>query len=124
LQYFMLRVQRFPAILKTVLSDGIEGVVLMTVDGSIVSSASLNDSGEADTVVPAVASCIIANYTQGNVYDMSALLLKLENGLFGVMKAGKGFIVVAYGKTVTAGLLKGRLDALSKYFSRVFDQVR
>ena len=40
----MLRVLRFPEILKSVLNDGVEGVVLMTTEGSVLSSVSLEKS--------------------------------------------------------------------------------
>ena len=61
----MLRVQRFPEILKSVLSDGVEGAVLMTVEGSILCAVSLDENNSAETVVAAVSSCIFGNYEQG-----------------------------------------------------------
>ncbi len=61
----MLRVQRFPEILKSVLTDGIEGVLLMTTDGSVLSSVSINGNAFTETVVAAVSSCIFSNYYQG-----------------------------------------------------------
>lgn len=62
----MLRAQRFPDILKSVLSDGVEGVVIMSAEGSILSSVSIDDdaSASAETAVAAVCSCIYANYQQ------------------------------------------------------------
>ena len=61
----MLRAQRFPDILRSVLSDGVEGVVLMSAEGSILSSVSLDETVSAETAVAAVTSCIFANYQQG-----------------------------------------------------------
>lgn len=123
----MLRVQRFPEVLKSVLTDGVEGVVLMTVEGSILSAVNVAGSAAPETVVAAVSSCVFANYTQGNVYDVSVLLLKLDNGIYGITTAGRGVLLVAHGspqKGLAIGLLRGRLDALSKYFTRIFDQVK
>jgi hypothetical protein len=52
------------------------------------------------------------------------MLMKLENGIFGITPTGRGYLMIVYGKTVPIGLLRGRLDALSKYFSRIFDQIK
>lgn len=62
----MLRAQRFPDILQSVLSDGVEGVVIMSAEGSILSSVSTDGekSEFAGTAVAAVCSCIFANYQQ------------------------------------------------------------
>lgn len=66
----MLRAQRFPDILKSVLSDGVEGVVIMSAEGSILSSVSTDDDPFActETAVAAVCSCIYANYQQSTCY--------------------------------------------------------
>ena len=61
----MLRVQRFPEVLKSIVSDGVEGVVLMTVEGSILSAVSADETNSAETVVAAASSCIFANYQPG-----------------------------------------------------------
>ena len=42
----------------------------------------------------------------------------------GITSAGKGYLLAAYGRDVTAGLLRGKLDALSIYFTRVFEQLK
>ena len=51
-------------------------------------------------------------------------MLVLDSGLLGIITAGKGYLLVAYGKQAPVGLLRGRLDALSKYFIRIFDQLK
>ena len=56
--------------------------------------------------------------------------MKLDTGIFGITTITTsnrlGYLLVAYGnsKDLAIGLLRGRLDALSKYFSRVFDQLK
>lgn len=63
----MLRVQRLPEVLKSVLSDGVKGAVLMTVEGSIVSSISADNAKVSETELAAVASCVYGNYAQGTL---------------------------------------------------------
>ena len=64
----MLRVLKFPEILKSVLNDGVEGVVLMTGEGNILSAVSIEGAQPAETVVAAVSACIFTNYTLGIPY--------------------------------------------------------
>ena len=67
-KFIMLRVQRFPEILKSVLSDGVEGAVLMTIEGSILCAVSADESTKSsENVVAAVSACVFGNYQQGNV---------------------------------------------------------
>jgi len=96
----------------------------MSEEGSILSSVCVDDGLSVETAVAAVSSCIFANYQTGDSFDISMLLLKLENGIFGIATTGRGYLMIVYGRTVPIGLLRGRLDALSKYFSRIFDQVK
>ena len=56
--------------------------------------------------------------------DVSLHLLQLESGCLGITSAGKGYILAIYGKTVPLGLLRGRLDTLSAYFIRMFEQLK
>ncbi len=58
---------------------------------------------------------------------MNTCLLKLDNGTYGITTAGAGVLLVGYGSSqsgLAIGLLRGRLDALSKYFTRIFDQLK
>lgn len=55
---------------------------------------------------------------------MSFILLKLDNGCLGIISAGKGYLIAAHGRDVAPGLLRGKLESLSAYFERVFDQIK
>ena len=50
-------------------------------------------------------------------------LIKYENGYLGISSASKGYLIAGFGKNVPAGLLKGRLEVLQLYFSKVFEQI-
>jgi hypothetical protein len=61
----MIRAQKLPEILGSVLHDGILGAVLMTTEGSVISSLFTEQSSLSETVLAAVASSIWLNYSQG-----------------------------------------------------------
>ena len=63
----MIRAQKLPEILGQVLHDGILGAVLMTTEGSVISSLFHEETTIDETVLAAVASSIWLNYSQGNV---------------------------------------------------------
>jgi hypothetical protein len=48
----------------------------------------------------------------------------MELGNVAITSVGKGYVLAVYGVDVSLGLLRGRLLALSQYFSRVFDQMK
>lgn len=56
--------------------------------------------------------------------EISCYVGKLERGSIAVASAGKSYVVAAYGSDVSLGLLRGRVDALSQYFNRIFDQMK
>jgi hypothetical protein len=51
--------------------------------------------------------------------------MKFDKGCLGITSAGNGYVLAAYGgdKIPCLGLLRGRLEALSTYFTRVFEQL-
>jgi hypothetical protein len=51
-------------------------------------------------------------------------MVQMERGCLGITSAGKGYILAIYGETLAIGLLRGRLDTLSSYFSRMFEQLK
>lgn len=55
--------------------------------------------------------------------EVSLQLTKLEEGFVGISAVGKDYLVVAYGKDATPGLLRGRLLSMSNYFAGMFEQV-
>lgn len=61
----MLAASRIPEILKTIIDDGADGVVLMTQDGSLLSSAFAKKSEMTDIVLAAVSSSSWSNLNQG-----------------------------------------------------------
>jgi hypothetical protein len=56
--------------------------------------------------------------------DVSLHMLQLEKGCVGITSAGKGYILALYGENVSLGLLRGRLDTLSAYFTRMFEHLK
>ena len=120
----MLRVNKLPEILRGVLQDGIEGCVLMTADGSNLASE-FKYAELSETVLSAISSCMWNNYSRAPSGEgMQMQIIKLENGTLGISKAGEGYIISIYGKDVTMGMLRIKLEALSTYFSRVFEQLK
>jgi len=121
----MLAAKKLPEVLGSILSDGLEGCCLMTNEGSLLCSVSSSSTGAqvvSETSLAAISSSVWGNYLQG-CPDVSFNLLKLENGCLGIVSAGKGYLIAAYGRDVTPGLLRGKLESLSSYFERVFDQI-
>jgi hypothetical protein len=51
-------------------------------------------------------------------------MLQLDKGCVGITSAGKGYILALYGENVSLGLLRGRLDTLSAYFTRMFEHLK
>jgi hypothetical protein len=50
--------------------------------------------------------------------------MKFEKGCLGITSAGQGYVLAAYGgDKISLGLLRGRLESLSVYFTRVFEQL-
>lgn len=121
----MLAAKKLPEVLSSILTDGLEGCCLMTADGSLLCSVSSSAEGAQvvnETSLAAISSSIWGNYLQG-CPDISFNLLKMENGCLGIITAGKGYLIAAYGRDVTPGLLRGKLESLSSYFERVFDAI-
>ncbi len=73
-----------------------------------------------ETTLAAISSNIWGNLTLANP-DTTFHISKLDEGCVGVTLAGRGHLVVAYGANI--GMLRGRLEALSAYFARVFDNI-
>ena len=61
----MLRVDKLPDILRSVLHDGIEGAVLMTVEGGVLSAVLADKADITETNLAAIASSIWNNMKQG-----------------------------------------------------------
>ena len=119
----MLAAKRLPEVLKSVLNDDIDGCVLMTEEGSVLAEAFTEKSHLIDTSLAAISSSIWGNIRTGSP-DVSLHMIQLERGCLGITTAGKGYILAIYGETLALGLLRGRLDTLSAYFTRMFDQLK
>ena len=121
----MLHSKKLPEVLGSILSDGLEGCCLTTAEGSLLCSVSASSESAqlvSETSLAAISSSVWGNYAQGSA-DVTFSLFKLENGCLGIVSAGKGYLIAAYGREVTPGLLRGKLESLSSYFERVFDQL-
>jgi hypothetical protein len=95
----------------------------MTVEGSILASMFTEESKMTETSLGAISSSIWNNISQGRP-DVSLHLIQMENGCLGITTAGKGYILAIYGENVPVGILRGRLDTLGTYFSRMFEQLK
>lgn len=151
----MLAARKLPDVLRTALSDGVEGCCLMTAEGSSL-CAVLNryvfwvslfpppfisfhliesnliplpiilrcsDSILTETSLAAISSSIYNNYVLC-APDISLHMTQLEYGCIAITSASRGYVLSAYGRTASAGLLKARLEALGVYFQRVFEQLK
>jgi len=119
----MLAAKKLPEVLRTALHDGVDGLALMTAEGSLLCAVAVPDAAMNDTSLAAISSSLWNNYLQATP-AVNMHLLRLEQGTVGVIKGGSGFVLAAYGEKVSTGLLKGRLEALSQYFLRVFEQLQ
>lgn len=72
----MLRVDRLPEVLRAILSDGVEGAALMTLDGSVLSAVVSEKSDVNETNLAAISSSVWSNMKQG-MYRHN-LLLSIE----------------------------------------------
>jgi hypothetical protein len=118
----MLQAKRIPQLLQGGLGDGICALVLMTSEGSILSSQSTN-TDVSDILLGAVSSLFWTN-TSKNHSDIQLHIMRLEKATIGVASAGRGYLIAAYGDdTVSTGFLKARLDAMRAHLNRVFEQL-
>ena len=76
-----------------------------------------------ETSLAAISSSVYSNYVQCSP-DITLHMVQLEYGCIAITSASKGYVLSAYGRNVSAGLLKARLEALSVYFQRVFEQLK
>lgn len=119
----MLSAERLPQILESNLSDGIEGLVLMTDMGNLLSSAIIRTSSVNETILTAVSSSIWG--TQGaSTSNIQMHISKMDNGYLAICPVGKGYVIAAFGTNVECGLLKSRLENLSEYFVKIFEQLK
>lgn len=124
----MLRVDKLPEVLRGVLEDGIEGVVLMTKEGSTLGAEFSNESGELSGLLAAISSRMWANYSEVSsevspAVGPSLQIVKLEQGILGICRVGEGYLLSAFGSDVTIGMMKLKMQGLSGYFTKVFEQV-
>ena len=122
----MLRVEKLPEVLRGALEDGVEGVVLMTREGSPLGAEFKGTDEMKGTLLAAVSSCMFSNYTLGEdsaTTGPNLQIVQMENGILGICKVGTKYLVSAYGKDVQIGMMKLKLQGLSGYFAKVFEQV-
>eukprot|EP01036_Dinobryon_divergens_P028407 gene28407-37344_t len=117
----MLAANRLPELLQDNLTDGVEGLCLMTDSGTILGSAILKNSSVNETGLAAISSSVWTSQNEGP--EIRFHLIKYENGYLGITSASRGYLIAGFGKNVPAGLLKGRLEVLRLYFSKVFEQI-
>ena len=83
----MLAARRIPQILQDHLSDGIDGMCLMTKEGSLLSSALSQHAAIDEIALAAVSSSIWGNYSEGNLYIINFYLNNIiSNFLFFLLR--------------------------------------
>lgn len=114
----------------------------MTDSGTILGSAILKNSSVNETGLAAISSSVWTSQNEGkkrkfltvcfcSIYilflyigpEIRFHLIKYENGYLGITSASRGYLIAGFGKNVPPGLLKGRLEVLRLYFSKVFEQI-
>jgi hypothetical protein len=61
----------------------------------------------------------------GGGADVETFIEKLEHGIVGISTTQRGYIIALYGNEDAAiGMLRGRLEAVCSYFTRVFDKLK
>ena len=61
----------------------------------------------------------------GGSADVDTFIEKLEDGIIGISSTQRGYIIALYGNDDAAiGMLRGRLEAVCSYFTRVFDKLK
>ena len=61
----MLAARRLPEILEGARSDGVDGICLMTQEGSLLSSSFVTDASVDEIGLAAIASSIWGNFVEG-----------------------------------------------------------
>ena len=115
----MIATAKLNSVMRTLLTDGVEGACLMTSDGSPLCSVSVAEGKVNETALAAIGSSIWSNYAVGNQY-VTLHLVKLEEGCLGIVPTGNRYLLAAYGSNVTSGLLRGKMETLASYFTRTF----
>lgn len=119
----MLQTRRIPQLLEKGLRDGITGIVLLTVDGSILSSVTTSPA-TSDVLLGALSSSFWSNTVKDQQPDLLMYLLRLEKGGLAVASVGKGYLLGVMGDdSCSFGLLKARTEAIKSHLSRVFEQL-
>eukprot|EP01031_Cornospumella_fuschlensis_P037896 gene37896-46034_t len=118
----MIAARVLPEILEKSLGDGLDGICLMTSEGNIFSSAFLPDARFDETSLAAISSTVWSNYSQG-MNEVVFHLSKLDEGWLGVYAVGKHHIIAGAGRAAP-GLLKLRLQTLSQYYNKLFEQIK
>ena len=121
----MLQARKIPLLLQGGLGDGISTLVLMTTEGSVLSSVTNSKSkASPDILLGALASSFWLNILKEQS-EVEFHSIKLEKAIIGVASiTGKGYLIAAYGdENVGTGFLKARILSLKSNLSRIFEQL-
>jgi predicted regulator of Ras-like GTPase activity (Roadblock/LC7/MglB family) len=78
----MLAARRIPQILQDHLVDGIEGICLMTKDGSLLSSSFAPNASVEEIALAAISSSIWGNYSEGEIATASPIYVGFVDSAF------------------------------------------
>jgi hypothetical protein len=78
----MLAAKKLPLVLQSQLSEGLEGVCLLTIEGSILCSASLPKAKVDETSLAAITTSVWNQYSQGKysiIFECSSVMSIFRN---------------------------------------------
>ena len=93
----MLAAKQMPKVLRGVLTDGVDGAVIMTIEGSVLASEILPScpSTVTETSLAAISSSIWNSYSQVNP-ELAYHITKFDRGSLAIAPIGKGLSVFFY----------------------------
>jgi hypothetical protein len=136
----MLSAKKLPLVLESQLNEGVEGITLLSTEGSILCSSFTLNSRVDEISLAAISTSVWSQYSQGKmlfhkffcflisftlgINDPSLVMVRFEDDYyFGISIIQKSYLVAGYGR-ITPGLLRNKLQYLNQYFSKVFEQMK
>eukprot|EP01040_Poterioochromonas_malhamensis_P005169 gene5169-5537_t len=119
----MLAAKKLPVILQSQLNEGLEGISLTTVEGSILCSSFALNARVDEISLAAISTSVWSQYSNG-INEPSLQIVKFEDGFYyGITIINKSYLIAAYGR-INPGLLRYKLQHLNQYFTKIFEQMK
>jgi predicted regulator of Ras-like GTPase activity (Roadblock/LC7/MglB family) len=119
----MIRLKVLPQVLGQANSDGVQGTVLLTYQGSIVSSVEEEGSDKAKVVAAIVANLFEA-FADKATAAPEYMLYDCEHGRICVRPVADKLLLCLYGDdTVAPGMLKAKTHAVEQHLAEPLSRV-